>query len=82
METGLFDKNGIEIKVGDSYTVMDSFDNYNVYYKGGCVCGGLTFEKSIPLAWESKLDDEYEDEYVTEIVLNEDLSWLEIIKKD
>ena len=71
-KTNLFDKKGIEIYIGDQYKV-EGFDTiYTVYFKGGAVCGGQSYERSIPLAWDFN-DGEGTPTY------NNNLDWLEII---
>jgi len=53
MKTNLFDVNGIEIQIGDKY-IVEGFDTiYTVYFKAGCVCGGITEKLCSPLAWET-----------------------------
>lgn len=70
MKTELYDKNGIEIQIGDKY-ITNGSNIFTVFWKGGAVCGGITFEQAVPLIWE--IDDDYE------LVMNENLDWLEII---
>lgn len=73
MKTNLFDKNGIEIQIGDKYTVDQYGQDYTVYFKAGCVCGGLTYDTCSPLAWGA---DPYDED---ELVPKEDCSWLTIV---
>lgn len=73
MVTNLFDKNGTEIKISDKYkTTSPISEVYTVFFKGGCVCGGFSYEECEPLAWYSEDGD---------IRLQENLDWLEIIKE-
>jgi len=73
MKTNLFDVNGIEIQIGDKY-IVEGFDTiYTVYFKAGCVCGGITEKLCSPLAWET---DPYDED---ELAATEDCTWLEII---
>lgn len=77
MKSNLFDKNGIEIKVGNKYTTYNrtpksSCSIYTVFWKGGALCGGVTYEEAIPLAWEIDRDD-------FTLVVDDNLSWLELI---
>lgn len=54
MKTNLFDVNGIEIEVGDKYTpAKHNYPIYTVFFKYGCVCGGMDEESAIPLGWEA-----------------------------
>lgn len=49
--TGLFDKNNIEIFIGDMYTTIASKHIYTVFFIYGAVCGGINEETAIPLGW-------------------------------
>ena len=72
MNSNLFDKNGVEIKIGDKYiTSSENSLVYTVLWKGGAFCGGITYEEAIPLVWE--VDCAYNLE------ISDDLSWLELI---
>jgi hypothetical protein len=71
IKTNLFDKNGIEINIGDQYKNINFDQIYNVYFKGGAVCGGVNYERAIPLAWD------FSDEGTP--ICNVDFNWLEII---
>lgn len=53
------DKNGTDVFIGDKYKVDACGDIYTVFMKYGCACGGLTFEKCVPLFMEA-VDDEFE----------------------
>ena len=71
MKTGLFDKNNREITIGDKYITNGNPDIiFNVYFKGGAICGGESFEWSEPIGWEI---------YENELSLETDFSWIEII---
>ena len=72
MKSNLFDKNGVEIRVGDNYIASKrNYPIYTVFWKGGAFCGGVTYEEAIPLAWEIDYD------YNLEIC--NDFSWLELV---
>lgn len=71
MKTGLFDKNGIEIEIGDKYVnLRDKTGVFTVYYKDGAICGGKLYEYAEPLCWDAEL---------TRLNMDENLSWIELI---
>ena len=73
MKTGLFDRNGNEIMIGDNYRNYEFLNApYTVFWKAGCVCGGITEELAQPLT--CVLDED------GELILDEDLSWLVLTK--
>ena len=76
MKTNLFDKNGIEIQLGDKYKAHNLDGLYTVYYKSGAVCAGKSFDTCEPLGWYAALN---EDEDECEICIEESLDWLELI---
>ena len=71
MKTELYDKNGKEIQIGDKYTTYNDSDIYTVFWKGGAICGGTTFEGAEPLIWESNEDGD--------LFMDENLDWIEIL---
>ena len=72
MKTELYDKNGIEIKIGDKYTTYnDGSDIYTVFWKGGAICGGTCYDNAEPLIWESTEDGN--------LFMDENLDWIEIL---
>lgn len=79
MKVELFDKNGIEIQVGDKY-INPNFPNniYTVYYKGGAICGGTTFNNAEPLCWYIEDDTDDGEPY---LYVDNNLNWMEIIKE-
>lgn len=74
MKTKLYDKNGIEIQIGDKYITSGNKNNiYTVFWRGGAVCGGTTFKEATPLIWE--INHDYG------LVMEENLDWMEILTK-
>jgi len=78
IKTGLFDRNAVEIEIGDKYCnpTFDKTCIYEIFYKGGCVCGGIDYDAAIPLCWEYSEEDE------EELTMDENLNWLELVKKE
>lgn len=77
MKSGLFDRNGKEIKVGDKYKTYKYDTIYTVFWKGGAICGGKTFDICEPLGWVVENDVEDCQKYYELSVDN--LDWLELI---
>ena len=72
MKTELYDKNGIEIQIGDEYITYGNKDDiYTVFWKGGAICGGVCYDNAKPLIWENTEDDD--------LFMDENLDWIEII---
>lgn len=79
MKSNLFDRNGIEIQIGDKYKNYKYDTIYEIFWKGGCICGGINFEDAEPLCWEIDTFNTNSNEEPTELNMNDDLSWLELI---
>jgi hypothetical protein len=82
METGLFDKNGVQVQIGDKYTVEGGFRKnrtiFTVFWKSGAMCGGTSYDKCVPLAWEVA-DVEYSEDAFDGLISDPILDWMEII---
>jgi len=79
MKTYLIDKNNIEIQIGDKYKCSNFDTIFIIFWKGGAICGGVTFDVAQPLCWDI-------DEYNTnsegdpiELNCDTNLDWLELI---
>ena len=53
ISTEVKDREGTEVYVGDLYqTLSKTGPAYQVFLKGGAICGGITEGDAIPLFWE------------------------------
>lgn len=72
----LFDVNGIKIEIGDKYTTHRGNTIYTVFWKGGAMCGGLTFDDAEPLCWD--IDNDTDDNEAV-LIMDDNLNWIKLI---